>query len=65
MAETERGPDAGGEPAPELAIDQQSVQAGAVIHVRLRGPAGGVAEADLVPIVPGGEPAREGGASDR
>ena len=52
MAEGNLGADRGGEPAPALVIDQQSVVPGNVVHIRLLGPQGGQAEADLVPIAP-------------
>ncbi len=44
--------DAGGEPGTPLVLDKQTAQPGDQVHIRLVGPAGGIAVVDLVPIAP-------------
>ena len=58
--------DRGGEPGTPLQLDKSSAQAGEQVHIRLVGPAGGVASVDVVPLGgPGAEFAREGPQGER
>lgn len=50
-----------GEPTPPLTVDPQTATLGTVLHIRLVGPAGGHATAEVVPLTPPpAEVAREG-----